>query len=102
MNISRKTFSDPLFLGVVTNNETGYVPDLEFYLRTSLSLDQVSDAYKQAFTEKWESSALLSRSVEEVLSLVDARGDIRSTGGLNFVPPTAASLVLFTEWRGQK
>ncbi len=86
-------------MGVVTNSETGHVPDLEFYIRTTLTMDQVRDAYKQAFAEKWESAALISLPINDVLGLINEKGDVHSDCALKIAPPTAASLILLKDWR---
>ncbi|XP_053576029.1 uridine diphosphate glucose pyrophosphatase NUDT22 isoform X2 [Bombina bombina] len=69
VNLPLWTLSDPLLLGIARNHTSAGRPSAEFYVRCSLSSEEVQQRYLQGGVEAHESTEIKFISREEMLNL---------------------------------
>ncbi|KAM8938923.1 uridine diphosphate glucose pyrophosphatase NUDT22 isoform 2-T2 [Pelodytes ibericus] len=69
VNLPLSTLSDPLLLGIARNHTSAGRPSAEFYVRCSLSSEEVHEWYQKGGPEAHESTEIIFIDIEEMLAL---------------------------------
>ncbi|CAH2325150.1 uridine diphosphate glucose pyrophosphatase [Pelobates cultripes] len=69
VNLPLSTLSDPLLLGIARNHTSAGRPSAEFYVRCSLSSEEVRERYLEGGPEAQESTDIIFIDREEMLNL---------------------------------
>ncbi|XP_070622321.1 uridine diphosphate glucose pyrophosphatase NUDT22 [Erythrolamprus reginae] len=96
VNLQPDTLSRPVLLGIVRNETTAGRSSAEFYVRCSLTSEEVKQCYALGGPEAQESVSIIIASREDVLSMEQKKGEWWS----ELCPSAKGAVKLYTEVLG--